>query len=315
METHAVAKIKCIPFRGLKLFALFFAGVLLLAAILAPILFLATAALAEMFSIGTLHHFLSKGFGKFFDRSKLIAFAVLLYPLLRLGGIKSWTSLRFKKISPKGYLSFAAGVLVAFAIFALLRAISAPSQSIFRPGALGSASYEHIKPIAAAFVIGFLEETIFRGIIFELLSRDLGKIAAGILTSLFFAYCHTGTRSRGGIDQSSVTIFSGFQCIIPAAIGIFHNFNPINFLNLTTFGILLSVLMLECGSILHSILFHAGVVFAVNFAGAVPFFGTQMRAIEILNTWTTFSCQWLAIGVLLAHKFHAKWKKRNTTGV
>jgi membrane protease YdiL (CAAX protease family) len=101
-----------------------------------------------------------------------------------------------------------------------------------------------IKFAVGAGVIGCLEEIIFRGIIFQLFSKNLNGILSIIVASLFFAYCHFGLENSPKIDSSDITIFSGFRYIIPAVVGLCQKFNLLNFLSLTGFGILLSILLL-----------------------------------------------------------------------
>src|SRR5439155_20801843 len=63
--------------------------------------------------------------------------------------------------------------------------------------------------LAAAIAIGTAEELLFRGGLLHRMARDLGRMAAVILTALVYAAVHavrTGA-SRGG----AVTIWSGLE--------------------------------------------------------------------------------------------------------
>ncbi|MDR1890926.1 MAG: CPBP family intramembrane metalloprotease, partial [Puniceicoccales bacterium] len=246
---------------GVVLFGVFYLCTLFFAAILAPMLFCTAKFLADRFSVELFQHFIDKGFGKFFDRAQLISLVVLLVPFLKICGIRSPKDIYLTKISKRKFLlTFIGGFILAYAVFVWLALHNA---FIFKP--VGAKVYflNLFKFTIGAATIGFLEEIVFRGIIFNLFSRSFNTICSILLTSLFFAYCHSGAGNNLKIDASDVTIFSGFRCIIPAIMSIGHRFNPLNFFNLTAFGILLSLLVLKSKSLLSPIAFHIGIVFSL----------------------------------------------------
>ncbi|MDR1401519.1 MAG: CPBP family intramembrane metalloprotease [Puniceicoccales bacterium] len=274
---------------GVVRFLVFYLGILLLAAILTPIMFFSVKYCAERFSVEIFHHFIGKGFGKFFDRAKLISAIILLFPLVKISGIRSAKDIWLEKFSKRQFfLIFASGFIFTHLVYGWLMcanhfsAEAVPVKIYFSN--LG-------KFAVAATGVGFLEELLFRGVIFRLFSESLGRISAIVLASLFFAYCHGGVGESAKINTDSATIFSGFSCIIPSLLSICRNFNLLSFLNLTMFGIFLSVLLVDLKSIFAPIAFHIGVVFAVmNVRSFI-----KIAAIGVLDTRLTF----VLIGTLI----------------
>ncbi|MDR1433394.1 MAG: CPBP family intramembrane metalloprotease [Puniceicoccales bacterium] len=285
---------------AIALFLLFYGGTLLLAAVLAPLFFFATKCLAEPFPSGLFAHFLDRGFGKFFARAKLIAFCALLVPLLKISGIGK-AEMGFEKISKVKFFSILlAGSAVVWLVFAGLA-----WKNTFTMGVISIAACLRSMPkfIAAAAAISFIEEVIFRGIIFRLFVRDLGAAWASIFSALFFAHCHVGAGSSTPVAAADVTIFSGFQCVAAFPLEFFHNFNALHFLNLAMLGVLLAALLLKFGSLFASMAFHFGAVFAIvtwrNFFKIAKITGGWQRSIGILDTWITFAAQLLAVALLI----------------
>jgi membrane protease YdiL (CAAX protease family) len=274
---------------------------LCLAAILAPALFYVAKFLAGRFSMELFQHFIDKGFEKFFDRAQLISSVILLFPFLKICGFHSMEDIYLVKIRGRKFLlTFIGGFTLACTIFIWL---SLHNIVMLKPIGTKVYFWNLFKFSLGAISIGFLEEIIFRGIIFNLLLRNLNIICSVLLVSLFFAYCHLGVRNNLKIDSADVTIFSGFRCIIPTIMDIGHGFNPLNFLNLVVFGILLSLLLLKNKSLLCPIAFHIGIVLALmnvrSFMDVATFVDGKYYSVGILDTWLSFALQsFLALGLI-----------------
>ncbi|MDR2779461.1 MAG: CPBP family intramembrane metalloprotease [Puniceicoccales bacterium] len=289
---------------GVVLFGIFYLCTLFLAALLAPVLFYVTKFLTNRFSAELFQHFIGKGFGKFFNRAQLVSLVILLFPFLKICNIRSSKDIWLIKIPKRKILStFIIGFIFTYVVFVWL---AFHNVFTFTPVAAKVYFLNLFKFIIGAIAIGFLEEVIFRGIIFNLFSRNLNRAYSILLTSLFFAYCHGGTGNHLKFDVTDVTIFSGFRCVIPTIISIWNGFNPLNFLNLTVFGILLSLLLLKNKSLLSPMAFHVGVVLALmnirSFTNVISSVNGQHYTIGILDTWLSFSLQALAILCLIFTK-------------
>ncbi|MDR1457241.1 MAG: CPBP family intramembrane metalloprotease [Puniceicoccales bacterium] len=291
-----------LPKNGMILFGIFYLCALCLAAMLTPALFYATKFLANKFSMELFQHFIDKGFGKFFGRAQLIALVILMFPFLKICGFHSLKDIYLTKIRGRKFLlTSSGGFILTCTIFAWL---FLHNVSIFKPVIAKVCFWNLFKFTMGAIGIGFLEEIIFRGIIFNLFSRNLNAICSILLTSLFFAYCHLEVGNSLKIDMADVSIFSGFRCIIPTIMNIGHGFSPLNFLNLMAFGVLLSLLVLKNKSLLFPIAFHMGVVFALmsirSFVDVVTLVDGKYCSIGILDTWISLALQsFVALGLVL----------------
>ncbi|MDR0742138.1 MAG: CPBP family intramembrane metalloprotease [Puniceicoccales bacterium] len=291
------------PKNGVILFGTFYLCTLCLAAILTPALFHMMKFLGNRFSMEIFQHFVDKGFGKFFDRIRLISLVILLFPFLKVCGFYSLEDVYLVKIRRRKFLlTFIGGFILTCTIFAWL---SLHNVSIFEPVAVKVYFWNLFRFTMGAISIGFLEEIIFRGVIFNLFLRNLNTTWSILLASLFFAYCHLGVGNN--LNIVDVTIFSGFRCIIPTIMSVGHGFNPLSFLNLMVFGVLLSLLLLKNKSLLSPIAFHMGVVFALmnirSFIDVVTFVDGKYYSIGILDAWLSLALQsFVVLGLIFAKR-------------
>ena len=251
---------------AILLFLLFYIFTLVISAIISPIIFNLTSYFAEKFSSQLLFHFLSKGLGKFFDRSRLITAIITLPIILRLCKIHVKRDLLARNISISKFAKiFTCGFIFVVFIYAY----------------------------------GILEELIFRGIIFRMFEVNAGTVIAIFLSSFFFAYCHLPNYGTVTV-HGNATIFDGFKCLCQMFSTYVENFSLVKFLNLTMFGVLLSSLMKRTGSIYSSVAFHAGVVFSIMHTRFMfkflkisgPSYGSS---VGILDTWVTLITQILIL--------------------
>lgn len=118
----------------------------------------------------------------------------------------------------------------------------------------------------AAFIIGFIEEFFFRGMIFEK-AKKLSLFWAFVLTNSFYSIVHFLKAKHVPIGDTasikdSFRLIGGFLepladplAILPGFIGLF------------IFGLLLSYAYWRTGSLYHSIGIHAGAVFFLKIDG------------------------------------------------
>ena len=282
---------------AILLFLLFYTFTLVISAIISPIIFNLTSYFAEKFSSQLLFHFLSKGLGKFFDRSRLITAIITLPIILRLCKIHVKRDLLARNISISKFAKiFTCGFIFVVFIYAYLSCVCDMQFRNIMPG-------EYVmsvpKFLISAIVIGILEELIFRGIIFRMFEVNAGTVTAIFLSSIFFAYCHLPNYGTVTV-HGNATIFDGFKCLCQMFSTYVENFSLVKFLNLTMFGVLLSSLMKRTGSIYSSIAFHAGVVFSIMHTRFMfkflkisgPSYGSS---VGILDTWVTLITQILIL--------------------
>lgn len=117
--------------------------------------------------------------------------------------------------------------------------------------------------VLAALVIGFIEETWFRGALFGALASGAGVLAATAVTAVLYSAVHF-VKSSVVIEQAAVGWLSGFSVIA----GAFHRFGSTaivdSALALAAAGVLLALVRARTGGIAACIGLHAGWVIVIK---------------------------------------------------
>jgi membrane protease YdiL (CAAX protease family) len=231
--------------------ALYLTAVVIVAVAIAPLLFWSAQSLVAH---GLFSFLVKYDFETYFHRAVLIAAAVLLWPFLRVSGVRRIADLDLKSNTHWGR-NLLAGVvfsmvpllccgalLVGFHVYSL--------RHIFVWSRLG-------KLILAAITVPLIEEAFFRGIILGVLLKSGRKYPAIVAVSALFAIVHF----LKAPDRTSATVtwISGFNSISHA----FAQFgNPIMLLSafatLFLIGCILADARVLTRSLWLSIGLHAG---------------------------------------------------------
>ena len=190
--------------------AAYLAAVVILAIVIAPLLFWSAKSLAahDLFS------FLAKyDFETYFRRAVLVAAAVLLWPFLRISGVRRTADLDLAA-NPHWGRDLAAGLLLSiiplFLCGALLINIHVYSlRHIFAWSRLG-------KLVLAVIAVPLIEEVFFRGILLGVLLKGGRKYLAILTVSVLFAVVHFLKAPEG--TSAIVTWTSGFNSISHAFV-------------------------------------------------------------------------------------------------
>jgi len=118
--------------------------------------------------------------------------------------------------------------------------------------------------LLSGLAVGFIEETMLRGLMFAAIARESGTRAAILLTSVVYSAVHFLDSYHIAPDQ--VTASSGIALLT----GILHRFStPLAmadaFLCLLAVGLLLAVIRAKTGSIAAGLGLHAGWVWVILF--------------------------------------------------
>ena len=268
-------------------------GVFFGAALMAPMVWM--AVFSDMPILSFLNFLESHDdFHRYYNRCLMILSLSGLWILWSVTKIKSWQELGWTKIAgnsrPLGY-GIILGLTSLTAVVTLTLIFDARE---FRNDIQSSEWIQHcINTLSAAILVGIIEETLFRGILFGLLKRDMNWRAAAVISALIFASVHF-------IDQkptiSEVTWSSGFTAF-PQFI---HNFSadpywPAHFLNLILTGLILAGSFQRTCNIYCSIGIHAGWIIALKSNG----FLTRSANNHILWGENKISDGWIATPLLL----------------
>ena len=252
----------CHPVRNVVAIAVYLIAVFAGAALMAP--FAWKAVFADWAFLTFLQD--HDDFHRYFNRCLMLLAIGGLVVLWRLMKIESWKELGWVKFRGNGpFLS--QGLLMGIASLAAVAALALffDAREINNNLTVSKWVKHLLNTLGAAIAVGVLEETIFRGMLFNLLRRDLNwKIAAGI-SAVIFASVHFMDQ-RPNIQE--ITWTTGFTAF-PQFIHDFANdpYWPAYFVNLILAGLILAASMYQSGNIYYAIGIHAGWIIALKTNG------------------------------------------------
>lgn len=164
--------------------AAYVAVTILVGALLAPLLFWGT----KWFAAHGLFPFLARRhFETFFHRALLIAAALLLWPFLRVSGVRNMADLHLET-NPFWSRDVLTGVLLsAVPLLCCGALLMAFHVYLFRHNFVW---FQFAKILAASITVPFIEETFFRGIMLGVLLRTGWKYMSIFATSAIFSVIH-----------------------------------------------------------------------------------------------------------------------------
>lgn len=242
--------------KGFLYLLLVYFGSLLVAAALAGPFFLKI----QNCDCNICHYIVSKGIAKTFDRIRLIFIICSLPFFLKKCGIKSLVDIGFYHKDRDNIIHWAfigIGCMLTVSVFEMLAgqySFDVSKQTIFL------AIIRLPKFILCALIVSILEEIIFRGVILRIFYTAFSHHIAILMSSLFFAYLHIKIPNNVQILDKNIGILSGFEYIFPMLFGFLYKFNVLEFIKITTLGIILSNLALKNFSLNKAIGFHTGIV-------------------------------------------------------
>ena len=280
---------------------LFLIGSALLGALIAPWLYWWGKGLAER----THWEFLVEAdFPKIFDRAVLIAAVVLLWPTfrsMRVGSAEELGVVRDPRGWPHLWIGFASGFLCMATFGGLLFYLGVFRLKVELPwGAL-------VKVGLSAFVIGIIEEWLFRVVIFGLFRKALVNWAALFCTSVIFSILHflkppsTAEPPTHWLDGIRILSSCFEKFSEPALLGA-------GFTTLFLLGWVLGWAVLRTRGVWLAIGLHAGLVFGKfgftkmtkrSITDTMPWVGEDM--IVGLGALTVILCTWLVASLLLKY--------------
>lgn len=258
-------------YKGFLLFVAIYVGAMLIASILTPPIYWIAQYINSIYHTETTEWLVRKGVDVFFDRIRWVPIVVSLPFLMKVCGLFSieYLGLGYSKENLGQFFKFLGfGIGIAVVIFAL--------QATFCEIKVNPrAQFDFISlvkffagAVVGASIIGLLEETIFRGLIFRCCYTAWSLIPAALFTSAFFAYKHFKVPNsiweniQGGVTHADW--YTGFIVAFYDSIGVFIEFNLAEFLTLFVLSSLLILFYVRTKHLWASIGFHAGVVLAIQ---------------------------------------------------
>ena len=245
--------------RGLLLLLGLVLGSLLIAAIVAPLVYHGIRIWAEASPSRLATYLAAKDFPRYFDRLRWLMVLLGLPWLCRGTGLASREALGV--LAPGGTLRrIAAWMAVGIATIAIITAgqvWAGVSTWAGHPGA--RAAEILVLGLASAAILGFVEELLFRGVIFRLFLRPFSPTLAVPIAAAFYSLMHFQRVSSDlWPDDAPVTMASGFVVAWGNVVNMITQVDPVLFLGLFLAGCSLSLLVLRTGDLWSSVGLHAG---------------------------------------------------------
>jgi len=196
-------------------------------------------------------------FHRFLDRALLGLAFICLWPLLRRGGMRSWSSLGFGgqgRPALQGLRGFSVG-WVSLAAAALLACCAGAGSPTLTHSAAEISRFL-LNAALTAMVVGVLEEMLFRGALFGLLRQSMPWPAALAVSSAIYAGVHFIAKAESAMPvqwYSGLALLWEMVCHPPQLIPAF--------LTLFVAGAALGLAYQRLGALYFSIGLHAGWIF------------------------------------------------------
>lgn len=280
--------------RAVGLLLIYFFGIFLGAALIAPWVYYLFQSLAEGNS--AFQPWANYPFHRFVHRCLLFLAIFGLWPFLRSLGIRQWkdlgltpVALHYKK-APAGFL-IGFGSLAAFALMAVF--FGARTIHLRHTG--NTLALDLVGATFTAIVVAFLEESLFRGVLFGALRKNNPWPHALFLSSAIYALLHFFGKPETPI---AINWSSGFVTLA-SMFGGFADWEMLvpKLFNLFIVGVILGFAFQRTGNLYFSIGLHAGWIFWLKS------YGLLTKKTPEMTTWIWGRGKiidgWLATVVLL----------------
>ncbi len=292
--------------RALAWFLAAIFGTLLLAAAVAWPVWLAAHALAPELPF---HRIISR-----FWQLLLLAGLMLVLGRLALRGREAWG---YGLPRPTFLRQFAAGLAIGIATM-LPMSLAMGSLGILglRPGLDSTILLSALASGAlAGLAVALVEETFFRGLMYQAVLRESGFALAAWSTALVYASVHFLARSR--IPADEVGWDSGIRLLGGALANFAHPFAIADsFVTLVLVGLLLALVRRRTGAIAAGIGLHMGWVWVIKTTTAVTHVDRESGWSMLVGGYDGYT-GWLVAGwaaILLVVGWNAGWLRRLVNG-
>ena len=267
--------------------------------------FLAANLLVAAALVPPLHQFLA-GFVEIDPDRMLYRLAMLLaligfWPLLRrlhlanrraLGLAQPWPQLRREILA-----GFLWGLAILTALSLLLLAADVRPLRPWNDTLAAKLAGTAVTALVSGLLVGIIEETFFRGAMFEGIRRHRGPVVAGLLTAVLYAALHFVRPAEP--PPGPLGWDAGFG-MLAGAFERYRDFPAIadSFFALVTVGLFLALVRWRTGSIAAAIGLHAGWVYVIMLTRRVTTYNPDAAAAGLVGNYD-FLTGWLAAAWLL----------------
>ena len=190
----------------------------------------------------------------------------LIYPLMRVLGISDWRRIGYVDNSSdsikKLMQCFFIGIICASPIVIALFMLNIRYLDLHMDRIIAEFPLALVSAIISSFLIGFFEETFFRGILINRPHKE-SLTSVIILSSIFYASMHFFSPVLQ--ENTPISLSSGFSGYLTALPNLLPNSTSIDsYACLFILGVLFSLIRIRYKSIITTIGIHAGLVFSIK---------------------------------------------------
>lgn len=245
--------------RGVWMLAGMLIGTLLIAAIISPWIYWGVLAWAKVAPNELVLYLAEKDFPRYFDRLRWLSVILLLPWVLKHCGLLSWSSLGYSFSFREWRLAIKwFGIGLAMLIIVALIQVFTMGLNIQLSFSSGQFTDILMIGIISGLLVAFVEETVFRGVVFRMFYTALNPTIAVIISALFFAAIHFKKIPESMAMYDVISIGSGFYVGFWVLFSVFTTFEIFKFINLFFAGLMLNFLFLGSRSLWPCIGLHAG---------------------------------------------------------
>ncbi|MBC2608220.1 CPBP family intramembrane glutamic endopeptidase [Pelagicoccus albus] len=278
--------------KGIWLLCLLYFGSILSGAILSLIAFKITHAVDPDGS----SYLAGKPYPNFLDRARWLSVLCLLPYLFIQCRLTNWKAIGFSRPALKTFLTwFSIGIPMILIIYGF-NTLTGAFEFTWNTESILS---RLLDAAVASFLIGSLEEIVFRGLVFRMFYTALRPLTAVLLSSFFFAVLHFKAPdfTLGVITPSEVGIAEAARIALTTAVAVFTQFDLKYLMAIFLVGVVLHQVFLITNNLWSSIAIHAGWVFTIKVFGKA--FATTEKADAFSGTTNVADGYWVSIVLLV----------------
>ena len=249
---------------GLRTLAFTYLGALGFAALISPFVYNGIQAWHISAPNGFTEEVADNSFDEYFDRMRWIWVLICLPWLVKSLGLRGWqaSGLSFKKADWAAFGAYFLAGIGLLATVAAIRLLTAEfSMSSPFPDRVAKTL---LNAILGGLLVAFLEEYVFRSLIWKAFSLWRAVLGGIFFASFFFAYTHYKMSDElWNSYTGNINIMAGLYVAWGTLIGFIYDASFLDFVNLCLLGVWLTLLRLRSDNLARSMGLHAGIVFAL----------------------------------------------------
>ncbi len=242
-------------------------------------------------------------FDNFGKRLAMLAILLTIVAILKFKGILDYKNVGWsvsESQTRRGLLfyGFVIGILMMLPVTWLFHLSDLRVLNLSPDFAWNTFAIKFASLLLAAFAVSLIEETFFRGILFEGFLKDQEPLSAVLLTALFFAVIHFA-RIKGSELPADAPWYYGSVILSDSIATHWHGDYAATALSLFLAGVLLGIVRLKTASVWACIGIHSGWILTLKVDKKLSYFNEQsdwhflVGPYDSYNGWATAG--WLAI--------------------